>query len=620
MKVRTLLFIFAMIGIVSLAVIPNSWAIESGEFSALLAVEQYDELVSMCKKYASEIAKSPDAAQITSICAQASAAMGETAPVIPTAPVPTAPDPATDVASVPQPDDVFSGGPDPEPPAAVAPVITAPPASTAPASTRPVLGSIQTTLTADTFLVPFRAKDYDNVKALCEEHATEIQSHRDRDIILKTCGQAKIGSFQKTKMLTDLTGAMRDMEKSLKAKYDNQASFDLGAARLRTVDMVPKEQQKLDQEREAILEMWEAIMMRHAIENFNPAVSNVIIIWTIGQEDATNPGYVNLLIERVIKNEGNWARLRWLASRVRMITDRYTSIDPNLGEDETRKGNLEVVKGWMVDLRDKSYFDNNILVGMLYYKADRHEEKYDGTDSSIDQFHKALYYYDEAIRRAKSNKAMSVLHQKAAFLCSRYKDVNKKRLIEFYKKGFLHARKGLRLMRSVNKRRTEFGKEAYRYEEDSPEVAANLQKSYGNNLTGYIYNLYLEKKYKSVVGLKRYTLDVGFDWENKSDVLLLFAESAKELAGKSEKSEVNYRKYKEMALNAGSRAFKFVLKNFGGRAPTSFNADFCKVFNAYYTYLDTFGELVPAKGLENRYGKICPATGAPAAETAAATE
>ena len=614
MKLRTLLFVFAMVGITGMAAVPNSWAVESGEFAALFAVEQYDEVVSMCKKHASEIAKSPDAAQIMSICAQASAAIGESAPAMP---APAAPDPTP--AAAPPVDDVFASSPEPDPaPAATTPPAMAPSAPT-PTSTRPVLGTIQSTLTADTFLIPFRAKEYDKVMALCEQHTTEIQSHQDRDLILKTCGQAKIGSFHKTKKLTDLTGAMKDMEKSLKAKYDNQASYDLGAARLRTVDMVPKEQQKLDQEREAILEMWEAIMMRHAIENFNPAVSDLIIVWTIGQESENNPGYVNLLIERVIKNEGNRARLRWLAARIRMIADRYVNLDANLGENETRKNNLDVVKGWMIDLRDKSYFDNNILVGMLYYKADRHEEKYDGADASIDQFHKALYFYDEAIRRCKSNKAMAVLHQKAAFLCSRYKDANKKRLIEFYKKGFLHARKGLRLMRSVNKRRTEFGKEAYRYEEDNPEVTANLQKSYGNNLTGYIYNLYLEKKYKQVVGLKRFTLDVGFDWENKSDVLLLFAQCAKELAGKSEKSEVNYRKYKEMALSAGSRAFKFVLKNFGGRAPTSYNADFCKVFNAYYTYLDAFGELVPAKSLENRFGKICPAAGAPPANTGEAT-
>jgi hypothetical protein len=208
---------------------------------------------------------------------------------------------------------------------------------------------------------------------------------------------------------------------------------------------------------------------------------------------------------------------------------------------------------------------------------------------------------------------MAVLHGKIAFLCSRYQSGDKKRLVEFYKKGFLHSRKGLRLIRSVNLRSKETGKMTYRYEEENADVTAKLQKAYGNNLTGYIYNLYLEKDYKGVVGLKKQTLDVGFDWENKSDVLILFAESAKELAAQSIKDERNYLKYKQMALAAGSRAFKFVLKKYGGRPPSGYDEEFCTVFNRYWNYLDTFGQLVQRKSLENQYEQYCPQGGGNAA-------
>ena len=624
MKARTRIISLVLIGLLTLAFAALTHAIESGEFAALFAAGQYEEVAAMCNAHQVDIAASPDSAEILSICAQAFAATGGG----PATPIPqAAPDPGAaipDAPAVPEPD-VFTSPPTPEPPKTGMPgrgfpssaPTTAPTSSSAPSS-RPALTQYTPTITVETFVTPLSAKEYDKVKSLCDQHQSEIQSHPDRDQILKACGQSKLGAYENKRIITDLTGAMGDMEKSLKARYDNVASFDLGMARIRTIDTVPKEAEKLDQEREAILEMWDAIVMRHALENFSPAVSDQIIVWTIGNPgDQTKPGYVDMLIERVIKNEGNQARQRWMAARIRMLADRFVDIDPNKGENATRQQNLDVLKGWMNELLEKSYFDNNIMVGMLVYKADRHEEMYDQSDGSEQEFHKAIYFYDEALKRAQSNKAMSAIHMKMAFVCSRYRSADKTRLIEFYKKGFLHARNGLRLMMSVNKRTTERGKITYRYEEENAEITGQLQKSYGNNLTGYIYNLYLVKEYKSVVGLKGVTLDVGFDWENKNDVLLLFAECAKELASQSIKDEVNYFKYKEMCLSAGSRAFKFVLKRYGGKPPASYDQDFCKAFNAYWTYLDSFGQLIQAKSLENQYGHVCP-SGTPAPAAAAA--
>lgn len=611
MKVRTLFFTLVLISLFTLLFAVSVFAIESGEFVALFAAGQYEEVISLCSQYQNQIAQSPDAAEIMSICAQAKAQVGGgTAPAMPE---PAIPDPAVPEPTVPPADDVFAKQPEPPAPTRSSVPTMTPTAAPEPGPARPSLSRYTAKISVETFEEPLRAKEYEQVIGLCDKHQSEINDHPERDRILRACGQAKMGSFEKKRIITDLTGAMGDMEKSLKARYDNVASFDLGMARIRTIDTVPKDAEKLDEERKAILEMWEAIVMRHAIENFNPAVSDQIIVWTIGNPNSNQPGYVDMLIERVIKNEGNIARERWLAARVRMLADRFANLDPNLGENETRQQNLDVLKGWMNDLLERSYFDNNILVGMLTYKADRYEEQYDQSNATEGDFHKAIYFYDEALKRAKSNKAMAVINQKMAFLCSRYRSDDKQRLIEFYKKGFLHARQGLRLMASVNKRRQERGKIEYRFEEESPDVSANLQKGYGNNLTGYIYNLWLAKDHKGVVGLKKVTLDVGFDWENKFDVLLLFAESAKELAGQSINDEANYYKYKEMCLSAGSRAFKFVLKRYGGKAPAGYDADFCKVFNAYWTYLDSFGQLIQAKSLENQFGYICPAEGGNAA-------
>lgn len=612
---RTLLAILVLSGVITLGMITNAPALESGEFAALYDAGQYELLVSMCNANASQIASHPDSATIQGYCAQAQAALGGSAP--PPATMPTTPPPDTGTSS----DDIFEEDLDvPDDTPADVPSTpgkapgkmpsSAPPPPPSTPTTRPSLTMAPSKVNVDLFTQPLQAQEYDSVISLCDKYSSQIANHPDRDQILKACGQAKVGSFNKSKKMTDLTGAISDYEDALKNRYSNNALFDLGKSRIQTLDTVPKGEEKRDTERKGILEMWEAIVMQHALENFNPAVSDQIIIWTIGNPtDDKDNGYVDILIERVIKDEKDLARQRWLAARVRMLADRFYTIDPNLGETETRQQNLEVVKGWMVELMEKSYFDNNILVGMMTYKADRHEENYVQNDETESQFHKSLYFYDEARKRAKSNKAMAVLHQKIGYLCSRYRSENKKRLVEFYKKGFLHSRKGLQLMRSVNARKMEAGKYVYRYEEDNSEVTSNLQKAYGNNLTGYIYNLYLEKKFKGVVGLKKQTLDVGFDWENKSDVLLLFAESAKELAAQSTKDDVNYRKYKEMTLAAGSRAFKFVLKKYQGSPPPVGDETFCKVFNSYWNYLDAFGQLVQRKSLDNKYGKYCPTGG-----------
>ncbi|MCZ7582237.1 MAG: hypothetical protein M5R36_02265 [Deltaproteobacteria bacterium] len=528
-----------------------SWGLDPAELQAFLEVGMTDEVVQLCNENASEVASSPT---LKSLCAKA---QGGGAPAAPE----PAPTPEPDVPGVPSYDDTsFSAPSTPSAPAPSAPVPSTPaaPSSTPAAFSAPVGGLDPAAMAAQ-----LSAGQAQAVVNLCDTSEAQISSHPQRGEIMKLCGQARMRAYSTGSGggTTALTGAMGDLEASLKAGYDKVASFDLGKTRMLSLDTIPADAEKSEMEKKAVREMWDAIVMRHAEEGFPEAVSDQIIVWTVGiPGDPNNPGFVNMVMDRIIKDEGDRGRQRWLGARLRMLTDRFTNIDPNKGENATRQGNLEALKLWMTELLELTYFDNNVLVGMYRYKGNRAGEQYDPTNpGSEDLFHKALFFYDEGRKRASSHKAKAVMDLDIAFLCSRYRSDNTMKLVEFYKKGFLHARRGLRLMQVVNKVTPEVGKSFYRYEKDNPDVAARLQKAYGDTLVGWIYNLYLNKDYLGVVAQKKYTLDAGFDWENKADVLLLFAESAKLLAADSLQNEVRYRRYKSMCLAAGSRAVQIRL-------------------------------------------------------------
>ncbi|MBZ0270784.1 hypothetical protein K8I61_02020, partial [bacterium] len=462
-------------------------------------------------------------------------------------------------------------------------------------------------LDASRFTSMLTAAQYQQLISMCEQNELKIMAHPNRDEILQACGTAKMKVYSENRTAAaPLAGAMSDLESSLKSRYDQVASFDLGKSRLLSLDQVPSDIEKQEEEKRAVREMWDAIVQQHAMENFSPAVSDQIIIWAIGTPGGDDPGFVDLIIDRVFKNEGNRGRQRWLGARLRMLTDRFVEIDPAQGENDVRVQNLTLLKEWMVELQKLTYYDNSVMVGMYKYKGNRESELYGSDANTENHFRKAIYYYDEGRNRADTPKAKASLDLDIAMICSRFRSENTGTLIEFYKKGFLHARRGLRFMQVVNQVRPELGKAFYRYDEPNPEITAGLQESYGHTLTGLIYNLYLAKDYRGVISQRQYTLDAGFDWENKSEVLLIFAESAKELAAQSIHSELEYRKYKEMALAGGSRAMKFVLRQYGGKMPPPGDANFCKVFNAYWNYLDGFGQKVEAKAMENKFGATCP--------------
>lgn len=586
-----MLAVFAALGFTHTA-----FALDAAELQAFLEVGMYDEVQALCSENADEVAGDPS---LASLCAKAK---GGGAPAA--APAPSAPPPPASAPSAPEPE-----VPEYTPSSAPSPSAPSVPSAPAPAFV-PDTGA---GLDAGQLTNMVRSGQNQAVVTICDENEDKISRHPQKDEILKACGQARMQLYAGNKMdTTALTGAITNLEDSLKARYDRVANFDLGRSRLLTLDTVPSEAEKSEKEKQAVREMWDAVVMQHAMENFAPAVSDQIIVWTIGN-GADQVGYVDLVIDRVFKNEKSPARQRWMAARLRMLADRFTNLDPAQGENDTRRGNLETLKFWMTELYEMTYFDNDIEVGMYRYKGNRYGEKYDQTDATEDQFLKALFFYQEGRNRAQSQKAKAALDLDMAYLCSRYRSDNQAKMVKYYEQGYLKAYRGIKIMDMVNRVQPEVGKAFYRYEEPNADMTANLQKAYGQNLTGYIYYLYLTKDFKKVVSLKRRALDAGFDWEGKSEVLLIFAESAKELAGQSLQDERAYRAYKEMCLAAGSRAMKFVLRKYGGQAPTGYDESFCRVFNAYWNYLDGFGQSVEAKALENKFGATCPSEGGGAA-------
>jgi hypothetical protein len=579
-----------------------SWGLEPAELEAFISVGMYDEAVQLCMENAASVAASPT---LQSLCAQAKSG-GKAPPPAPAAPPPSAPPPAAPPPTAGKPT------PPAAPPATKPGTPAAPPATgKGGAAPSPPPQAFMTGAAIDPANLEsmLAAQNYQGVANACDEKAAVINSHPDRERILKACGTARMNLFSSRKAgTTALTSAMAELETSTKARYDKKASFDLGKARILALDTAATDAERGEQEKQAVREMWDSIVMQHAQEGFAESVSDQIIVWTVGnQEDM--PGFVDLVIERMLKDEGNPARQRWLAARLRMLTDRFVNLNPAKGENETRRLNLETLKSWMTELLAYTYFDNNAMVGMYRYRGNRNQEKYDQNDSTEDRFRKAIYFYDEGRKRAGSQKAKAVLDLDIAYLCSRYRSATTANLVEFYKKGFTHARRGLKTMEIVNQEAPEFGKAFFRFDTPNPDVTAKLQKAYGNNLTGYIYNLYLANDFRSVVALKPFALDAGFDWETKAEVLLIFAESANKLAAESLNNEIAYRNYKEMCLAAGSRAFKFVLRQNGGNMPKANDENFCKVFNAYWNYLDGFGQTVEAKSIENQFGNLCPAGG-----------
>lgn len=438
---------------------------------------------------------------------------------------------------------------------------------------------------------------YQELAALCASSKAEIEASQYIDRMLYYCGAAKVKLYEKSGNITDLTEAIDYLERSNYLYYLPSTSFALGRARLMATDSVAQKEERLAKEWQALDEMWDAITKRHAEEGFRTdVVSDTILSWSIS--------YYESLIQRVIRDQDDPARLRWLTARLRMLADRYKNIDPTKGENPTRQTNLKTISQWMQELYQATYFDNNVVVGMYKYMGDRTEEKYDQTEATEEQFHKALYYYKEGLARAKSLKAKAVLNERISYLCALYQSESKDKKIEFYKMGFYHALEGLKQMSYLMATKPEKQLSFYRFEQPNADLVASLQKNYGINLSGFLYFLWERGDYKSVVALSKHAFEADFDWKTKHDDLLRIADAASKLAKENIRDRLLYDKYKEMCLTSAFKAFQFTMKRFKGAKPT-YDEAFCSAFNIYTAFLASFGETIEAANLERLYGTTC---------------
>jgi hypothetical protein len=447
----------------------------------------------------------------------------------------------------------------------------------------------------------FSAGEFQQLADMCEAGGDQIEADPGAHIIFKYCGLAELQLYEKTGQQTQLAQAIRFLEASVAYSYSEEAAFNLGLARMKALDFLSEGADLGERENEALNEMWDAMRNMHAMENFaRPTLSDNLLIWSKDFRDT--------LIARVIKSEQDKTRLHLLAAQLRMLADRFELIDPTQGENEVRQGNLQVFKDWMEQLLEQTYFDNNIVVGMHKYKADRHMEKYDQTAETESEFTKALHFYGEALKRVRSNKARATLCADVAYLCSLFNSKNQEKLVSFYKIGFTHAREGLLIMGKINVVGSDRGKEEYPFEADSTDLVAKLQKGFGSNLTGLEYFHHLRKDFKSVVALKQYVFDTGFDWEGKDTTFLLIADAADKLATGQFRDRRAFAGYKELCLMASTRAFKAALRKHGGRPPQG-DAEFCRVYQNHANYLRRFGEAIQARNLTLQYEASCAGVG-----------
>lgn len=361
------------------------------------------------------------------------------------------------------------------------------------------------------------------------------------------------------------------------------------------------ESEPLLEERKVIKDMWADLMRLYTKHDSNPAISDEAISRIFGLSGEV--GYIDILVETLMKNEDNPEQSEWIAGYIRKLADFGRKIDPALGENETRKNNLEVVKGWMDSFHESTFFDNDILVGMYKFKGDREKEKYNRNEKTKDHYHSGIRYYEEALKRANTVKARADFYHALSFLHSRYKSKNKAERIRQYKKGFDHAKAGLDLLKNdILKSNSKY----YPYEKENKILLDKMQKDYGNNYTGYVYNLYLAKDYKTVVDARGDALKIPSSHINSGDSLLLIAESAKELALKQKEDSTERKHFATICLNFSDLAFLTVYKKDKGKLPEYNDKDFCKYFNARWHYLKKFGLESEHRDFEIKFEHLCP--------------
>ncbi len=451
----------------------------------------------------------------------------------------------------------------------------------------------------------YGAEDYEELVILCTDMRTEIEADEYVDRLLYYCGQAKFMIFQKggpetfvgeggpEKFLED---AIDDLERSTYSYYLPSTVFALGKARMLSISKEMEPRESLSIQRRALGEMWDAIQKKHAQEDFNAELlSDQILGWTIE--------YYKALIDGLIKDDNLTSG--WLTARIRMICDRYTDIKPKKAKDQTRKGNLETVTGWMHDLYESTYFDGNSVIGIYKFMGDRSKEEYDQTETTEPKFIEALEHYKKGLSMAGSLKAKAVLMEKISDLTQWIITEEKEKKINYYMLGFQHARDAYKLLASEQNE----SKMAYHFEPDTKSLIGLVEKDYGQNLSGLLYFLWEKENYKGVVALRN-AFQIDFDWKTKLHDMLRVSDAAAKLARavyelpKNQRNLFVFQNYQGICLTYASHAFNYVLKKYEQDSKTH-QEDFCTTLDAYTAFLVGFGEIAENRQMTNLYEPRC---------------
>jgi hypothetical protein len=336
-------------------------------------------------------------------------------------------------------------------------------------------------------------------------------------------------------------------------------------------------------DRAALDSMWNAILL------MDKSDGPTALQWLLGNEKEL--GFADRVAERLVKAPVEEEYIKELRSYLDKAVEHFQPDSEKAAYQAARLKNLKV------DLA----FDEPVRVGMLRFQAARHDVAYDRTDATRSRFDKALPLYEQAYQAATTPYARALLACDFATLSSRFKKKDRPLLVEVYRNGFWRAREGI----------ARFGQ----VPEDNKDEALSLElnKAYGANLMGTIYNLFLLKRHKEVFDHRKF-LEIDFKRSYRVDCFLLTAESARILAMDKKLDNAKRSMYANVSVEHGKKAFDLIVENLGGKPPTEYNKDFCKVFNAYWNYLDAFGFEKKAKELERLHGPICPAKGGPPKE------
>jgi len=445
----------------------------------------------------------------------------------------------------------------------------------------------------------YQAEKFRDLASICSDNADGIDQHEFVDRLLYYCGQARFRLYEMNGPDDLLVQAIDDLERSTYLYYLPATAFSLGRARMTSLPDIEDDSKRIAVMQKALSEMWGAILKRHARDGFHDDVlSDTLLSWSIT--------YYEAVIRRIVDEDE--PVVRWLTARLRMLTDRYRNVDPARGETPTRQTNLETISGWIGELYEATYFDHRPAVGVLRFLGDREMEQYDQTESTESRFLTALAHYDQALGRASSLKAKSVLKEKISYLTSLYNSDDKEKKVLYYKVGFFHANNALELINQSTA--TDLPEnDSFPFEPEVETLVSKIQVNYGRNLSGLLYFLWEKGDYPAVVAL-RSAFDVTFDWKTKLDDLLRIADSAAKLARnefrgpRDERDILTFDAYKEMCLASASQAFDYAFQSL--QAARLEQNGFCSTLETYTAFLSSFGEIAEATHLTGVYGPLCP--------------